>query len=858
MFRKISYRRQALLLSCVAVSLGALWPMAARASTTYTTVTATWTGGTGDWTNPANWSTASVYPDNGTPGNTVYDAVMGAGSGGGSYTPSIGYNGSSPAINIDNLTVSSPNVFFQLDSGVLSLAQPDNGGAAGVLNLTAGEMDLTGGTLANAQLELNGGRVLFNSGSLQNVTLGTNVGAEINGSLDIMNSQNNWQGLNLNGQTLSLSMNGPLTFNDAKTGAGADVGEVLNDGALLIYDSSGTPMDIANTLTTGTTGVLDIVSDSNPYAQMAISGGSLVNGGRINIGYDGSRVWNAASTNLTTLTINTAAFTNAATGVVTIYSGNALNIDSGNFVNNGLIQTSNAAGLTSSGGASITLNGSWTNNGTIDVSSSDFLVYGSSPTAGGTVTGGGPIVRAVNTGNINVGSTTVSGVAADFDAANFSNSGQMTVYRGNTLQLGGFTFTGSSLPGPLDTWTNSGTIITQNAIVAGYSGARMNFYGNWSNTGTIQAGSGDTILLAGLFNPTAVGMASSGANGTFKPNGATVDFQGELLNAGNTLSFGAASGIWNAFGGIIEGGTLSVANQSNGDPYLEESYLTLENVTLGSNLTVVGGGQMIVNTGTIGVADLDTAQYAINLNSQTLIVFNSEPLTNSDIFHGTVNMNVADSGLEGGSLTLQAGSQINALANSGTATTGVNADQIYNDGELNAGSSTLSGATLLLSGRLLNNGQITAFAGDTADIRDNLFSSGFTNAGTLAAFSGGKISVGLGLELVSKSTLDIQLGSNGTSGLLTVDGSLQLDSGSALSLSQLAGSTFITPYDIINYTGTLTGTFTDVTPGYVLDYSHAGEILVTAVPEPTAQALFALGFAGLLLRRRKGAKSVAA
>jgi hypothetical protein len=44
-------------------------------------VTSTWNGTTGDWTNPAIWSTNPFYPNNGNPPGTAYAVDMGSAAG---------------------------------------------------------------------------------------------------------------------------------------------------------------------------------------------------------------------------------------------------------------------------------------------------------------------------------------------------------------------------------------------------------------------------------------------------------------------------------------------------------------------------------------------------------------------------------------------------------------------------------------------------------------------------------------------------------------------------------------------------------------------------------------------------------
>ena len=88
----------------------------------------------------------------------------------------------------------------------------------------------------------------------------------------------------------------------------------------------------------------------------------------------------------------------------------------------------------------------------------------------------------------------------------------------------------------------------------------------------------------------------------------------------------------------------------------------------------------------------------------------------------------------------------------------------------------------------------------------------------------------------------------GAFGLLQVNGDLDLSHFDSLNLDVPPGTPAGT-YSIVTYTGTLAGTFDQVTPGYAIDYSTPGQIRVT-VPEPAGGCVAVLAGIGLLSRRR--------
>jgi hypothetical protein len=90
------------------------------------------------------------------------------------------------------------------------------------------------------------------------------------------------------------------------------------------------------------------------------------------------------------------------------------------------------------------------------------------------------------------------------------------------------------------------------------------------------------------------------------------------------------------------------------------------------------------------------------------------------------------------------------------------------------------------------------------------------------------------------------------SGTGAIGGNLTLDPNASLDIVPSAGGPIPgAQYLIATYSGALSGTFANVTPGYSVSYAMPNEILVTAVPEPLAIGPLLAGALPLLARRRR-------
>ncbi len=470
----------------------------------------------------------------------------------------------------------------------------------------------------------------------------------------------------------------------------------------------------------------------------------------------------------------------------------------------------------------------------------------------------------VDTGaQINVGSTTPTATTLFLNPTTLTNSGVITVFNGDQLVFGLSNGTSANKTG--------GIIQTQTAVAgSGAGSAILTFVGQLSNSGTITAATGDTINLEGSFTAADVGLAATGPQGTFTPNGATVNFTGTLDNTGNALLFGSTTGVWNMSGNaVINGGSLSADTQISGpnvgQPFLTITDGTFQNVTINSDLAVAGSLTFASTAAnTAGVVD---SGHTINIVANGGTLTYVEPrdpfsgLAPAQTLNSTVNLlgdGSAVSGSAGTALTLGTSAAINGLAANSSNTFTMTA--FTNNGQINAGSAAITNNTLTVNVvQFTNNGSITANTSSTVNLVFDPAAS-WTSVGTLSADVGGAINVKnndgspLNLILGTGSTIDIQIGSYGASGLIDVlNGSLTIDPNVTLNLSLAPGATVNGAYTLFNFTGLFGDHFATVNSSFGTVSYNADSITIngTNTPEPAALALFAGGSALLLLGRSK-------
>jgi hypothetical protein len=324
-------------------------------------------------------------------------------------------------------------------------------------------------------------------------------------------------------------------------------------------------------------------------------------------------------------------------------------------------------------------------------------------------------------------------------------------------------------------------LVTAAAITADQPNAELLVAGNGiTNTGILRVTSNGILAIGGSFSMSGLG--------TIVNDGGTLRFAGSLNNDGQTFTNGSPHTWQLGNGGRIVGGTVET----------------------------LSGHELVVANGSTATLDGVTLNGTVRLGTTT-----------------GAKLRVAN-GVSGSGTILLAG----------TATT---ATQIFNPqgnsflpvviGEgitIRGGGGTIGGlpTPTTTPDHVVNHGTIQSDAGTTIELIGATLSDG-----TLSIKHTGRIRSRGNLSFGDGGTLAVEVGGAGAQAVLAITGNLNLSGIDILELSALGGP--VVDSVIATYTGTLSGTFDQVTPGFLVDYS-ANQVRVTAVPEPGAVAVIAM------------------
>jgi hypothetical protein len=686
-------------------------------------------------------------------------------------------------INAGALTWSGSggNLNFDGNSGAGTLTNL----ASGTITITADVSSVSGGTLVNEGL-------ITKTNSTGTTTLDPNV---VNtGTLDIesgtidLNNASTQSGavsvasgstLNFDGGTHTVvagfSASGPGTFiiSSATVDFNNPAGSALPD--LMLVGGSGCYL--------GGTGLLAV---NGPFVW---SGGSIVNTGGVTLngtstldgaamyltGYGilinaGALTWSGSGGNLNFDGNNGAGtLTNLASGTITITS-DVSSVSGGTLVNEGLITKTNTTGIT-------TLDANVVNTGTLDIQSGTIDLDNVSTQSGAVSVASGATLNFDN-GTHTVlsgfsatgpGSFKISGATVNFNSATGSAVPNLTLTDGT---LGGSKPV--AINGPF-VWTNS--------TIANTGGVTLN------GTSSLEGG---MYLPGHLFNAGALTWSGSGNNLSFY--NASGNFLTNL--ASGTITIIADVGTYNTGDGTIGNAGLIIKTNSTGTSPLNAVFVNTGTVQVQSGTVELGGGGTqsgIVSVASGATVDFDNGTHAV------LAGFSASGPGSWIINGGEVDFNNA-AGSAVPNLTLTGGTLggSKSLAVNGPFVWSGSTGTIDNAGGVTLnGTSSLDGAAMYLSGRLINTGALTWSGSGTYNLDDtgtltNLASGTITITTDVSADGGGTVG-NAGSITKTNTTGTTILGANVVNtGVVQVQGgTIDLDDGGtqAGTVSVASGST---------------------------------------------------------------------
>jgi len=682
--------------------------------------------------------------------------------------------------------------------------------------------------IAIAAADLTGSQTIVIAPSLANQTVSTFVANSLNENLTL--NLNSASGVTLSGGSLAIAPGVALTVTNGATDTTTFTTVLTGPGS---FTKQGAGTLILNGTSTTYTGLVTvgqgvlIVAHNNALGTTA-NGVTVASGASLRIA---NGITIADAMNLSGAGDNASGALQLASGTATV-SGNINLLTTVVSINSaGALSLSGVIGgtnLVSTGTGSLILSGtnSYGNTivsaGTLSIASDNHLGFNPITLAGGTtlaVTGATTIDNGITlTGAATISNTanvTIDGVISG--AHNLTKTGAATLtlaanntYSGNTIvSAGGLTLTGGSSIGDASAVSVAsgatltlgggsetiGSLLGDGNVVLGYNlttggnNASTTFSGVISGTGNgiTKIGSG-TFTLSGSNTYTGSTTVSAGTLALSGGN-AISDVSAVIVSSGATLSLnasetlGSLAGAGNVFlnnftlssGGNNTSTTLSgQLNGSGGFTKTGSGTLTLS----GSNSGSFNGGTTVSGGGTLSVAnDNNLGSGILGINNSTFGITGATTIDNSiALTNGATISNTAAATLSG------------AISGSGSLTKAGNG-QLSLTGMSNfGGSTTVSAGTLAVNGALNGTSAVSVSSGATL--------RGSGSVTNLVISSGGTLSPG-----------------NAT-GVFTVNGNLQMNSGSTLAV-EINGATAGTGYDqvVVNGIVSLAGTLV-VNHGY--------------------------------------------
>ena len=643
-------------------------------------VLARWVGGSGDWTNAANWDIGLV-PNNA--GGTTYSVILDVAGSDAVITvnQSITING---LVTFETLQVTNPATLTLL-GGVTN---------AGTLAVLGGTLRLSGATVVNTghAITVDRGAVQLAAGTIRAGTVTTMNGAKLIGTT----SGGTLDGVMLNGD-LDLTVNAAYVT--------VINGLVLN-GTVSIGTASGydSRLDFSGSQMLSGTGT--VVLGAGTYAAMKITsnGATLTLGPGITVrcpSAGGSRAvvgvsdWGSQAVNVGVINQGTI-IADASGRTIAITAHRFTNLGSLQALNGGTVEVANLLGdsgpMSAANNGVLALAGSWTFTNAVTVSSGGVLSLTGNWTNASTITannatvnlGGNLTLARLGTFNRTGGTVNLTGtlnntgleLALNATAGSWQLLGG-TILGGTVSATGGAklmgtasggTLDGVTLNGNLDVTVGNGAYVTAvNGLVlngtvsigptSGYDG-RLDFAGSQTLSGTgtlvlggsgysamkvttdgatLTLGPGITVRCASAGNSRAgLGLSSWGS----QANNVGVINQGTILADANGRTIAITAHRFTNLGSLqaLNGGTVEVANLVGDSGPMSagnNGVLTLAGSWTFTNPVTVSSGGTLNLTGNLTNASTITA------NNATVNLGGSFTLARLGTFNrtgGTVNL----------------------------------------------------------------------------------------------------------------------------------------------------------------------------------------------------------------------------